>query len=161
MPFRFLLRFCCLLALSVVACSDNGNNPQIDAQGACTCTAEGVSYDHTTSSLGAANVQDAVDELAARPIPEPPVGPRIKTIVVPFTVTNQPPGGIEKSAACDNEARDIVLGGACGFVSSSNPLVSTAINNSSTEAKFTCGYTVPATVSATSSVTVVCLSNGK
>ncbi len=149
----------CLL-FGIVACSDGGNTPA-DAQGACTCTAETVSYDHATSSLGATNVQDAVDELAARPIPEPPVGPRLKTIVVPFTLTNQAPGGVEKSAACDNEARDIVLGGSCGFVGSSNFLVRTDIANSTTEARFTCGYTVPATITASSLVTVVCLTNAK
>src|SRR5262245_23646847 len=90
-------RFLCSLPLLVAAaCSDNGTS-QADAQGACTCTAERVSYDHSTSTLGANNVQDAVDELAARPIPEPPVGPRIQTIVVPFTLTDQAPGGSRNS----------------------------------------------------------------
>jgi len=156
------MRFRFLLVLSVAAaCSDDGNNSPIDAQGACTCTAETVSYDHTTSTLGANNVQDAVDELAARPIPESPVGPRIKTIVVPFTLTDQAPGGVEKFATCTNEATDVVLGGACGFVGSANYLGSTRIINSSTEAKFSCGYTIPETISANSSVTVVCLTNAK
>ena len=156
------VRFLCLVVLSVAAaCSDDGNNAQIDAQGACTCTAEGVSYDHTSSNLGAANVQDAVDELAARPIPEPAVGPRIRTIVVPFTLTDQAPGGISKTAACSDESKDIVLGGACGYVGPRNFLGSTSIVNSSNEAKFSCGYDVPETISATSSVTVVCLSNAK
>ncbi len=149
------------LMLGVAACSDNGSTPQIDAQGACTCTAQTVSYDKSTSNLGAVNVQDAIDELAARPIPEPPVGPRIKTIVVPFTLTNQAPGGVEKFATCTNEATDVVLGGACGFVGSANYLGSTRIINSTTEAKFSCGYTIPEMITATSSVTVVCLTSAK
>ncbi len=149
----------CLL-FGMVACTDSGNTPA-DAQGACTCTAETVSYDHATSSLGATNVQDAVDELAARPIPEPPVGPRLKTIVVPFTLTNQAPGGISKTAACPDESKDVALGGACGFVGPRNFIGSTSVLNSSTEAKFSCGYDVPETITATSSVTVVCLTNAK
>jgi hypothetical protein len=154
-------RFLCSVFLFVAAaCSDNGT-AQTDAQGACTCTAETVSYDHSSSTLGASNVQDAVDELAARPIPEPPIGPRVKTIVVPFTLTDQAPGIISKAAACPNESVDVVLGGACGAVGTTNYLLRTDIANSSTEAKFSCGYAIPETITATSSVTVVCLANAK
>jgi hypothetical protein len=133
-----------------------------DANGAaCTCTAASVPYDHASSGLAADNVQDAVDELASRPIAEAPVDPRIKTITVPFTLTSQPAGEISKTAACSNEATDVVLGGACGYVGTQNFLLATTITNSQTEAKFVCSYTVPATLNATSSVTVVCLTDAK
>jgi len=107
-----------LIALSLVVlgvvggCDDD--DPALPDAGSCTCeppTAVEVTYDKASSPLGADNVQDAVDELAARPLAEAPVAGRLQ--LVSAEVDNPGLSFITVSLSCP-AAGDIAIGGACG-----------------------------------------------
>jgi hypothetical protein len=82
----------CLIGAWIAGC--NGNGP-IGAQSALD-----TPYDNSSSTLGADNVQDAIDELAARPLPEAPL--RDRFYFGPWLVSDQP------------TAPNITLGVECG-----------------------------------------------
>jgi hypothetical protein len=150
-----------LLPLLVIAtgCSDNGGSTTSDAA-SCSCTALQVAFDKTSSMLGASNVQDAIDEVAARPIAEPPVGDRIKTIVQVFPNPGTM-GGVEQTLACPDPRHDVALGGACGGGGTRAQLVETRINNDTNVASYTCGWSQPTGGSDAMRVTVVCLTQAR
>jgi hypothetical protein len=67
-------------------------------------------YDKASSKLGADNVQDALDELAERPLAEAPLGMRLYWHTVSFTDTKE---SVELKATCPISDKDVVIGGAC------------------------------------------------
>src|SRR5262249_12313923 len=142
------------LLIFVVAC-DGSSTSTSDATAACNCKALNVSFDKASSGLGAANVQDAIDELAARPLPEPAVGGRIQTIIKAFPNPGTH-GGITLTADCADTAHDVALGGACGF-DFGGTIVETRVTNDETHASYTCGWDQPTGGTQNVSVTVVCL----
>lgn len=152
---RFLLALSTLL---VVSCSDGG---QTTTDGAlCACKAVEVAFDKTSSPLGAVNVQDAIDELAARPLPEPPIGGRLKTVVQVFPNPGTM-GGVSQTVSCPDAAHDIALGGACGGGGDNAQLQETRITNDANAASYTCSWSQPNGGSETMRVTVVCLTQAR
>ena len=149
-------RFLCLVLLGLASCDESPGGA--DA-GTCSCAAATTTFDNTSSALGAENVQDAVDELAARPIAEPPVGSRIETITRVFTNPGTA-GAVTQVASCPMPARDLALGGACGFVFN-GLLVETRISNEASQASYACGWDQPSGGTGNMTVTVVCLRNAR
>jgi hypothetical protein len=147
-----------ILLMAVLAFGCNGTDAQTDA-GACSCQAVSTSFDNASSSLGADNVQDAIDELAARPVAEPPIGERIETVTRVFSNPGTI-GAVTQTAQCPTPARDLALGGACGFVFSA-ALVETRIANGTNDASYACGWDQSTAGSGNMSVTVVCLRNAR
>ncbi len=143
-----------MLAVVMFAACD-GDGAQTNDAASCTCKALNVSFDKTSSGLGASNVQDAIDELAARPIPEAPVGGRIQTVVRTFPNPGTK-GAVSQIAECPDPSHDIAIGGACSFVDGAT-LVGTAINNDSTHASYLCGWLQPDGSPTNMGVSVVCL----
>lgn len=147
-----------LLALvPLVSCSD-GNAVSTDA-GTCACKAIQTSFDKGTSTLGATNVQDAIDELAARPVAEAPIGSRIRTIdkVFPNPGTH---GGVGQKLSCADPVHDLAIGGACGFVDNAE-LVETTIENDATRASYGCSWLQRDGSTSSMRVTVVCLTGAR
>jgi hypothetical protein len=141
----------------LLSCSDNA---QMTADaGACMCKAAQVSFDKASSTLGATNVQDALDELAARPIAEPPIATRIKIVDkgVPNPKTS---GNVEATADCPNPGHDMAIGGGCGFVDSAS-INEAVLVNDATHASYRCGWSQPTGSSTLMSVSVVCLLNAR
>lgn len=114
--------------------SDDDDGGARADSGQCECptpTALQVSYDKTSSQLGADNVQDAVDELAARPA-EPPLAGRLTRIAV--QVDNSGMEFLNISLSCP-AATDVALGGGCGLISGAT-LTSTSLG----ENRYSCNY---------------------
>jgi hypothetical protein len=145
------------LLVTLGACSNNGSSPAGPDAG--TVRALQVSFDKATSTLGATNVQDALDELAARPIAEAPIGSRIKTIVKPMPFPGLS-GSVTLMADCSDPSHDVALGGACGFIDAAT-LVQTSIANDATHASFVCGWSKAGPGAGNTSVTVVCLTGAR
>jgi hypothetical protein len=144
--------------IAVTACSDGAGNE--GDGGVCACRAIQVSFDRASSTLGAMNVQDAIDELAARPVPEAAVGGRIRTIVRTFE--NPGTARVEKTATCDDPAHDVALGGGCAFASTpDNSAIVRSIPRNEPEPSFTCAWSQPAGTQDTLFVYVVCLSQAR
>lgn len=97
------------IGLLIAGCSsDTGSD------GSCSCEPKAAletKYDNMSSMLGAENVQDALDELAARPVAEAPVGPRM--IIVEEETPNTGADVISANGGCPDQAHDVALGGAC------------------------------------------------
>jgi hypothetical protein len=144
------------LLLLFLGCDDS---PSRSDAGACACEAVTTSFDNASSSLGADNVQDAIDELAARPIPEAPVGSRIETITRTFANSGSA-GGVSRTADCPDPAHDLALGGGCSFADGAN-LVATGVSNDATHASFSCSWVQDAPSQTMLAVTVVCLRNAR
>jgi hypothetical protein len=91
------------IATIVAACDDASSQ-------SCRATALDVDYDNSYGGLGAENVQDAIDELAARPLAEEPLERRMY-----FSggegVFGGAPGLYSIVAACDEG--DLALSGSC------------------------------------------------
>jgi hypothetical protein len=143
-----------LLAMSTGCPSDNNNTP--DA-GSCTCTppkAEQVSYDHVSSGLGAENAQDALDELAARPVAEAPIEGRLQ--LVDTAVTNTGAALILLSQPCP-QPTDIALGGGCGLMSTPGTKLLATTLTAAPNAGYSCNYEQPAGNMEQVHITVMCL----
>ncbi len=70
-----------IVAVAFAGCGESNDVTPLD--GSCSCStapAVEVAFDNASSMLGASNVQDAIDELASRPVAEVPVGSRIETL---------------------------------------------------------------------------------
>jgi hypothetical protein len=150
-----------LLALLVIAsaCSDDGGSTTSDAS-SCLCKALEVAFDKSSSTLGATNVQDAIDEIAARPAAEAPVGGRIKTLVQVFPNPGTM-GGVTQTLSCSDPAHDLALGGACGGGGTNAQLRETRINNDTNMASYTCAWSQPTGGTEAMRVTVVCLTGAR
>jgi hypothetical protein len=144
------------LLLLFLGCDDS---PSRSDAGACACEAVTTSFDNASSPLGADNVQDAIDELAARPIPEAPVGSRIETITRTFANSGSA-GGITRTAECPMPTRDLALGGGCSVVDTAS-LVGTAVVNDAASAAYSCSWLQSASSQTMLGVTVVCLRNAR
>lgn len=141
----------------VLGCSDSGAS--VADAGGYTCKALQVSFDKNSSALGASNVQDAIDELAERPVAETPIGGRIKTIdkFFPNPGTH---GGVSQVAECDDPRHDLALGGACGYVDGAT-LAETTLLNEEGNASYRCGWMQLEGSSTKLRVTVVCLQGAR
>jgi hypothetical protein len=148
-----------LASLMFVAACDGSSATAADSATSCTCKALGVSFDKTSSGLGAMNVQDALDELAARPVAEAPVGGRIQTVVKTFPNPGTK-GGVSQTLDCPDPAHDIALGGACGFVDNAT-LGETIITNDASHASYACSWLQPNGSPSNMRVTVVCLTKAR
>lgn len=141
-----------VLALAVGAC--NGSDT---AGGACECeqTALATAYDHASSSLGAENVQDAIDELAGRPTDQP-IGPRL--VLIETITENDGTEFVGGGAACPDRDHDVALGGSCevDYVLGREFLGSTL-----TDLGFSCAWKQPLGSTEPLRVSVRCLRNAK
>lgn len=106
-----------VLLLCLVGCPGNGDDDQpLADSGQCQCptpTAVTTTYDNQSSQLGAENVQDALDELAARPVAEAPVAGRIEKVVM--KVDNPGTANLDLKVSCPR-LTDIAIGGGCGQI---------------------------------------------
>lgn len=74
-------------------------------------TALATPYDKRSSTLGATNVQDAIDELAQRPLAEAPLVGRLEFVAKDFP--NK--GGVSQTeeATCPDPMHDFAISGSC------------------------------------------------
>lgn len=144
------MRYFLGLLVVVVACSDDGGS--MDA----AVRALDVAFDKSSSTLGATNVQDALDELAQRPVAEAPVGPRIKTVV---DVKPNPgtAGTALHTASCPDPVHDLALGGACPFGGDGAELAGSDLSNDTNLAQYTCAWRQPSGASGNMRAVVTCL----
>lgn len=142
-----------MMGLSMLAGCPSDNNSQPDA-GNCSCappTALQVTYDKTSSMLGATNVQDAVDELAARPLPEAPIEGRLEFVDQAVTNTGITLPAFEQP--CPHPT-DIALGGGCGpMFAAGTRLLGTTLEAHG----YGCNYEQPASNTEAPHITVMCL----
>jgi hypothetical protein len=96
--------FVLAIATVVAACDDGASQ-------LCRATALEVDYDNSYGGLGAENVQDAIDELAARPLAEEPLERRMY-FSRSAGVFGGEPGLYSIVAACDEG--DLAISGSCG-----------------------------------------------
>lgn len=110
-----------LVSITATACSGDDddaddNGTRTDA-GSCVCTnptAAEVTYDPTASELNGPNVQDALDELAARPEPGPDVTARIQPALESNEFTsNAPIVQIQVDCPGEQPTKGLALGGSC------------------------------------------------
>jgi hypothetical protein len=139
----------------------------MSTDGTCNCpapTAAQISYANGTSHLASTTVQAAVDELASRPS-ETPVGPRLQTATGQTTITAS---GTGVEAVCPDEARDVVLGGACATQDAHAVTIGSTIDNRSAsdgggpKARYQCGFSLNAgQTSSLVQAQAVCLRNAR
>ena len=144
-------------ALLLGACDSAGGTP--DTVGQCGCesgeqTALQTRYDPSSSTLGAENVQDAIDELAARQTAEQVIAER----VVRVQETAQNPGTVEFDATldCPDPDHDLAIGGGCDEV-----IGGTLRGQGLFGGGIVCRYKQSASNTATARITVVCLKGSR
>jgi hypothetical protein len=146
-----------LLALPFALAGCPGDDNGAADSGQCMCpapTAQQVSYDNMSSELGAENVQDAIDELEARPT-EAPVIPRLATISMQKTFPGETSGSA--AANCPTPG-DYAVSGFCRTFNSSNVTITgTEIVNGGGMALFACDFKQVAGTMDPITVGVVCL----
>lgn len=141
-----------VLPLALSGCpSDSGSTTDANEH---THAALETTYDRTSSTLGAANVQDALDELAARPIAEAPLASRLELVVETFPNNKQTLQN--EHARCPDEAHDIALSGSC-FGASVSSIATTLLGVSTYE----CRINQTAGSTDMLEVRVLCLRNAR
>lgn len=172
---RFLLL---VPVLAATGCPIDGNTT--DA-GQCACptpTAAQISYvvPDADAGISATNVEQALDQLAARPIAEPPIGSRIITL----SQNVSPDSSLSNTTrligqlSCPDPVHDVAIGGACGehpnaLTDSAAALQSAGVENGpnpvggAARAQQFCDYkqTQPPAVGAKVGVNLVCLRNAR
>jgi hypothetical protein len=139
-----------VLALAFSACGDDDDGATTDG-GECTCptpSAQQINFDNGTSTLGAENVQDALDELAQRPLGEPSLAGRITQMEKELDNA----GGEILSGSISCPEGDIALGGGCGFLLGGGVLTSAGGGGGI----YGCSYQQPAGNTAKPTISVMC-----
>ncbi len=141
------------VSLLVVGCEAE------DGDDECSCEARPAletPYDNMSSMLGAANVQDALDELAGRPVAEASVGSRL--VIVEKETPNTGGEIMSANASCPDVEHDLALGGACW----TQPLPGVALAGSDLgEAGYSCTWHQPMDNVEVVKVSVRCLRNAR
>jgi hypothetical protein len=147
------------LAVILAGCPDEGTTTADAAALSCECptpAAETTTYDNVASMLSGDNVQDAVDELAARPSAEQVLAAKVEK--VSRSVTNSGETILTGATACPDESRDIAIGGSCG-VHPDGELKGFVVRSTASQAAFECTWGQPLNDSTNLVVEVVCLRN--
>jgi hypothetical protein len=156
-----MTRFAPVLGLTLLIAGCPADDNDQDAAAQCTCqpeTALQTSYDNASSGLGAENVQDALDELADRPIAELPIGGRLQ--MIQQTLPNDGSVRPQPELDCPDMEHDIALSGTCGAVEGAT-LRGSGLLNGATVASFFCSYEQPAGNTDDILVTILCLRNAR
>lgn len=142
-----------LLVFAVATGCQNDSATMPDAA-ATPQTALATFYDKSSSTLGASNVQDAIDELAARPIAEPPLGPRLQLVVKSFPKVDDSTAQSEV-LYCPDKEHDIALGGSCGGGGNMSQISDTILSASA----YACRWVHPKGPDDSYEIRVRCLTN--
>ena len=149
---RLLLISVSVAALLSAGCDDEDDDGA-DASGNCPCeppTAADVSYDNATSGLPGDNVQDALDDVAARTDPAADAFSRITR--VDKVVTSSAADVFVESVACPGGG--LALGGSCSEGVTDQSIAYTKL----LDAAFHCAWNNPTNqVGASLTLTVSCL----
>lgn len=168
-----MFRIALIITLSLSGCAA----PEESGNSMCECgfqSALQTSYDHESSTLGAENVQDAVDELAteasamatllesqdsrmaaleARPIAESAVSGRLELLAVESV--NDGTALVSATANCPTTT-DVPISGSCDAIPTGS-LLGTAIVFNATQAAFQCVWSQPLGTTDALRVRVMCL----
>ena len=151
---RHALPLAVLGLFSLTGC--NGDDMMdVDSSLACDCsdfTAADIAYDNVGSGLSGTDVQDAVDELAARPAV---TDAYLRTeLVEEMQVAPDSQSSFAVAAVCPSSApnRAIALGGSCGIAPNAD-LTATDLQ----EHGFTCVWSYPMGEAPTLTAKVRCL----
>ncbi len=148
LPLPFLL-FC-------LSCNGDDTNDGVDSSFACDCptpAAADVDYDNVGSGLSGTDVQDAVDELAARP--EPPGDSYDRIMFVEDMLVIDTPSASSRTVTCPGTPPNLgrALGGACEGGDIDTTLQGTALF----ENGYRCVWRYAGTGSVTLTAKVTCL----
>jgi len=137
---------------------DDGDDIDVDSHAVCDCpdlTAADIAYDNLASGLAGGDVQDAVDELAARPQGLSDAYERV--VIEESTTTSSSSGtGHTITVGCPGTAPNVAvaLGGSCRGGSTGVSIQSTHLQSTG----FTCIWNKPEGEAVEFTATVSCLS---
>jgi len=140
----------------LAGCNGDGANGGGDSAFACDCpaiNAADVEYDNSGSGLADTNLQDAVDELAARP--DAPVDAYTRIITVEDPIVADAPGGWSRTVTCPGSPPNvaIAMGGACDGGDADTVVQGTQLQASA----FQCNWRYEGAGSVTLTAQVTCL----
>lgn len=118
-------------------------------------TALQTPYNKQSSTLGAVNVQDAIDELAQRPIAEAAIGSRLELVVREFPNNNMTYQ--QELLYCPDKDHDIAMSGSCNSLARTAALRSTILG----PASFYCEWSQLEGNTGNYDVRVLCLRNAR